>query len=176
MNAPAPPSPGDGGLARTALLGCLAAASLGFAAGMLRYWFGFFVLIQGAAAGGLGAWGVSLLAGGAGKGPGHPGPAKAFRCALLWTAVFIVAELAGLGLAQPWFEPLGWAARVLEGRTVEPAFGISATGPVHKAFAGGASGPFWLVLNAIDLAIMLVFFMALPWSAPKSRGKRKAGS
>jgi len=176
MSAPAPPSPGDAGLARTVLLGCVAAASLGFAAGMLRYWFGFFVLIQGAAAGGLGAWGVSLLAGGTRKGPKHPGPARAFRCALLWTAVFIVAELAGLGLAQPWFEPLGWAARVLEGRTVEPVYGIHAAGPVHKAFAGGASGPFWLVLNAIDLAIMLVFFMTLPWSAPGSIRKRRTHS
>jgi len=163
------------GLPRTALLGCAVMLGLGFVIGVLRYWFGFFVLIQGAVTAGLGVWGIIIMAGRSGKGPPHPGPGKAFRCALLWTSIFLLAELAGLGVAQPWFEPGTWVVRVVQGLTVEPVFGLSATGPVHRAFAGGASGLFWVILNFIDISIMLFFLMALPWSIAK-REKIKAVS
>lgn len=165
---------GTGSFWATSLRGAAPVAALGVAVGMLRYWFGFFVLIQGAAMAGLVAWGVAAFCAGggqAGKGPAHPGPALALRHALLWTACFVVAECVGMVAVLPGRDVPSWLLRVLEGDAAEPVFGIAATGPVHRAFAGGASGVFWVALNAIDLAIMLIFFMALPW-APPARGSR----
>ncbi|MCB2187182.1 MAG: hypothetical protein KQJ78_12235 [Deltaproteobacteria bacterium] len=164
-------------LRRTALAGLAAALVLGAAAGWLRYWLGFFVLAQGAVLGLTIAW----LAARAGRSPGGGGPAHpGFRLSLalagLWFAGFLVGQLMGLGLAQPWFDPLGWLARVWEDRSTEFSFGLAATGPIHRAFALGVGGWFWLVLNLIDWAILFFFLWTMPWShaKPKPQAKAKA--
>ena len=46
-------------------------------------------------------------------GPSHPGFPGTLWYALLWLAAFMAAEPFGFGLAQPWFDPWGWAGRVL---------------------------------------------------------------
>ena len=158
----------DSGLPRVLPAGLLAAAVLGLAMGWVRYWFGFFVLIQGAALGLALAWIVNRAGRSRGRGPAHPGFGPALGLSLLWFAVFLAGELVGTGLAQPWFEPLGWLGRVWSGHTVEPAFGIAATGPVHRAFAGGASGWFWLVLNLVDWLCMIFFMLAMPWDSRRA--------
>jgi hypothetical protein len=157
---------------RVAPAGLAAALLLGLAVGWLRYWFGFFVLIQGAAAGLLLAWLMGRAGRVQGRGPAHPGFGPALGLACLCFASFAAGELLGTGLAQPWFDPLGWLGRVWEGKTVEPAFGIAATGPVHRAFAGGAQGGFWLLLNLIDWLIMIFFLLAMPWD--QKAGKKVA--
>jgi len=85
--------------------------------------------------------------------------------------------LIGLGLAQPWFAPLGWLGRLWAGHTVEPIFGVASTTGVHCAFSDGFNGGWWLVFNLIDWAIMYFFMLAMPWQAAsrKPRPANKAG-
>lgn len=178
MPASAPGISGSVQVRQAILAGLAASLCLGLALGWLRYWFGFFVLAQGAVGGLL----VAHLAGRAGRRPPHPGFRAALAIALGWFAAFLVGLVLGFGLAQPWFEPLGWLDRLWRGRTVELVFGVSAVGPVHNFFAQGAKGWFWLFLNLIDWLIMLVFLLAMPWtgrarsaSRPTLERARKAG-
>lgn len=115
---------------------------LGLVAGYVRYWLGFFVLAQGAGAGLLIAWLIGRMGGGRGAKPLHPGVGPALLTALACLACFLAAEAVGFGLAQPWFDPLGWSARVLEGRSAEYCFGIAATAGVHRGFVLGAGVAF----------------------------------
>lgn len=159
------------GLTKALAVGLMAALCLGVAAGWLRYWFGVFILLQGAAVGLL----VAFMAGrsyrGGGQEPRHPGFSRALGISLVWLCAFLVGELIGIGLAQPWFEPVGWLGRLLSGRTAEHAFGVAATGPIHRGFSLVLSGWSWVVLNAIDVAMMFFFFLAMPWVI--GRGEKK---
>lgn len=161
-------------------MGIAAALLIGVAAGWSRYWVGFFVLIQGGGAGALLAWLIATLGRSSDgrRGPPHPGFPGTLGYALLWVAAFVAAEPFGLGLAQPWFDPWGWAGRVLAGQTVEPVFGLrSLGGAVIRSFALGCKGWFWVFLNLLDALLMCVLLMTLPWENPasprirKSRGK-----
>ena len=130
--------------------------------GWLRYWLGFFVLAQGAAAGLLIAWIIGRF-GPVKGGPPHPGFGAAAACAALWFAAFQAGLALGIGLAQPWFEPLGWLGRIWDGKSSEFVFGVAASGGVHRGFAQGARGWFWLVLSLVDWSIMYFFLLAMPW-------------
>ena len=153
--------------------GAVAAALLGLAAGWLRYWFGFFVLFQGAACGLLIAWLAGRAGRRDGRGPDHPGFRNSILVAGVWFIVFIAGLTLGLGLAQPWFDPFGWLSRLWDGRTGELAFGIASRGGVaHGAFAMGAKGGFWLVLNGLDWLIMFFFLMTMAWDTNRGRERR----
>ncbi len=152
--------------------GMLLALALGAALGWLRYWLGLFVIAQGAVAGLLLPWLLGRL------GPcrpalaGHPGCAGALGLAGFWSACFLAGQALGLGLAQPWFDPLGFVSRVLAGRSSEFVFGVAATGGIHRALAQGARDGFWVVLNLLDLGIMFIFLMVTTWNREgKSKGQ-----
>ena len=173
---PATPPAAGGPSSRVLLSGLALAVGLGLVAGWLRYWLGFFTLAQGAGAGLLLAWLIKRAArAGGGEPAWHPGFRPALLAAGAWFAAFMVGQALGFGLAQPWFEPLGWLARIWEGRTVEPSFAVAATGPVHRAFVGGANQGLWLLLNAVDWLIMYFFLLAMPWEQrPRAKRARAA--
>jgi hypothetical protein len=157
--------------------GLLVALLLGLPAGWLRYWYGLFALALGAGAGLLHAWLLGRLGRRWGLDLTHPGFSTSCRLALAWMLAFLGGELIGLGLAQPWFAPLGWLGRLWAGHTVEPIFGVASTTGVHCAFSDGFNGGWWLVFNLIDWAIMYFFMLAMPWQAAsrKPRPANKAG-
>jgi hypothetical protein len=73
---------------------------------------------------------------------------------------FLTAQAVGFGLSQPWFDPVGWVARVVSGRTSEPIFGISMLGGVaSRNFQMGVKGGFWIFLNLFDLFFMAFFLL-----------------
>lgn len=158
------------------LSGLVAAVVVGVAVGWLRYWLGFFVVIQGAVTGALLAWIVAALGRPAGRegGPRHPGLRASSCFAAAWLVAFLLGQLVGTGLAQPWFEPWGLLARILAGETVEPVFGIAAAGKITTgAFALSTSGFFWGLLNLLDALVMGALLMALPWEGDAPGGKRE---
>jgi hypothetical protein len=128
----------------------------------MRYWIGFCVIIQGAIASAVIAW---LL----GKflkrrtPPVNPPNRVALLLALIWLAAFWAGQASGLGLAQPWFDPLGYFGRILAGDAREVAYGLTQTGGWTRGFSGGFSGTFWIILNTLDSLIMYIFLFRLPW-------------
>jgi len=79
---------------------------------------------------------------------------------LLLFICFLTAQAVGFGLSQPWFDPVGWVARVVSGRTSEPIFGISMLGGVaSRNFQMGVKGGFWIFLNLFDLFFMAFFLL-----------------
>lgn len=161
---------------RVLLAGLLWALVLGLAAGWLRYWVGLFVLAQGAICGLL----VAYLAGRAGRvqgqGPAHPGLRPALAAAALWLLAFWLGQGLGYGLAQPWFDVLGWLGRVWQGKSSEFLFGVAAVGPVHRSFGLGAKGGWWLVFNLIDWLILFFFLWTMPWHTGKARPAKQRRS
>ncbi len=151
------------GLALSLILGALL--------GYLRYWLGFFVLAQGACLGLLTPWLSVKLSGG--KSPEHPGFQKALSMAMLWFLACNLGLMIGFGLAQPWFDPVGWLGRIWEDRTAEFVFGVASTAGMSRGWAMGAQGGFWLVLNLIDWAIMFFFLWIMPWSIHGSASSGK---
>jgi hypothetical protein len=149
----------------TFLVGILISAVIGLATGWVRYWMGFFVLFQGVIASLLIAWLVGKF-----LKRDAPGPYRSNRVALLlalaWLATFWAAQIYGLGLAQPWFDPLGYFGRILEGDAKETAFGMMSTAGWARSFQGGFGGGFWVFLNFIDAAIMYLFLFRMPWPDP----------
>lgn len=152
---------------RVVMIGMAAAVVMGLAVGWLRYWVGFFILVQGAVSGLAIAWVMGLMTR---KKEGHPGFGFSFGTAGLVFLTFMAAQAAGFGLAQPWFEPLGWAVRVWDGRSVEFVFGVAATAGVHRGFAMGLSGGWWILFSLVDWAIMFFFLLAMPWPSGKGGG------
>lgn len=165
--------------ARVVLAGVIWALALGALTGWIRYYEGLFVLAQGAVCGLLLAWLIARAGRRDGKGPYHPGFRPALTLALLWWGVFMIGQGLGVGLAQPWFDPLGWLGRVWDGKSSEFSFGIAATAGIHRSFSMGAHGVFWLVLNLIDWLIMFFFLLTMPWThkarPKKSASKQNAG-
>ena len=88
------------------LVGVVISAAIGLGVGWMRYWIGFSVIIQGAIASAIISW---LL----GKylkrslPPVNPSGRIGLLLAFLWLGVFWAGQVYGLGLAQPWFDPLG---------------------------------------------------------------------
>ena len=129
---------------------------IGIIVGWLRYWTGYFILIQGLIAGILipkiATWWSQKRS-------------TNLNISSLWLAfilflVFLIGEVLGFGWAQPHFNPLGWISRVLDETSSETVFGIySAAGVVHHPFNEGVNGGFWIVLSSIDLFFMLFFIL-----------------
>jgi len=149
----------------TFLAGIVISALIGLATGWVRYWMGFFVLFQGVIASLLIAWLIgkyhkrdpSVL---------NPSNRTALMAALGWLVIFWVAQIYGLGLAQPWFDPFGYFGRILQGDAQEMAFGIKSTVGWAGGFSGGFGGGFWVFLNALDSVIMYLFLFRMPWPTP----------
>ena len=172
MARPGPPGSGIW------LPGLIAAFATGIVLGCLRYWLGFFVIAQGAVLGLLVPWLAVRLQGG--QKPVHPGVKMALAVAGLWFAAANLGLLTGFGLAQPWFDPLGWLGRLLDHDTAEFVFGVASNAAYSRGVAFGAQGGFWLIINGIDWAIMFFFLWIMPWtnSSPQkaSPGKKEAAA
>jgi hypothetical protein len=149
----------------TFMVGILISALIGLATGWVRYWMGFFVLFQGVIASLLIAWLVGKYFKSRDS-VSTPSNKIALLTALCWLAVFWVAQIYGLGLAQPWFDPWGYFGRILQGDAQETAFGLRATGGWARGFGGGFGGGFWIFLNALDSVIMYLFLFRMPWPTP----------
>ena len=134
---------------------------LGIGLGYVRYWVGFFVIAQGACLGLLAPWLAHKYPGG--PGPQHPGPGGSLVVAFLLFFTANLGLMLGFGLAQPWFEPLGWLGRIMEKHTAEFVFGVATNTGYSRGVALGAQGGFWLILNLLDWAIMFFFLWIMPW-------------
>jgi hypothetical protein len=144
------------------LVGIVISALVGLATGWVRYWMGFFVLFQGVIASLLIAWLVGKYL--KRSAPSlNPSNGTALLVALAWLVSFWAAQIYGLGLAQPWFGPLGYFGRILQGDARETSFGFAATAGWARGFHGGFGGVFWVILNVIDSAIMYLFLFRMPW-------------
>ncbi|WP_139795873.1 hypothetical protein [Desulfocicer vacuolatum] len=87
---------------------------------------------------------------------------------LIFFACFMIAQAIGFGLAQPWFEPLGWLGRVIQNDTKESIWGITLLGgAVAKNFQLGVNGVFWIFLNLFDLFFMVFFLLVGVNSQPE---------
>jgi len=145
----------------------LIAGVTGLVFGWIRYWIGYYVLIQGVIAGLLIPWMVKKAA---------PNQLEAisdirFKMALLLFFSFMVAQAIGFGMAQPVFDPFNWVARVWNGDTTESVFGIFSTGGVvHQTFSEGLSGGFWAFLWFFDISFMFfLMLVSLPLTTNKKR-------
>lgn len=152
----------------TFLVGILISALIGFATGWVRYWMGFFVLFQGVMASLLIAWLVGKYWKGRDS-ASNPPNGKALMAALGWLIIFWVAQIYGLGLAQPWFDPFGYFGRILQGDAKEMAFGMKGISGWTSGFSGGFGGGFWVFLNVLDSIIMYLFLFRMPWPDPSRK-------
>jgi hypothetical protein len=157
----------------TFLVGIIISALIGLATGWVRYWMGFFVLFQGVFASLLIAW---LIGKYWKRGDSIPIPSNptALMVALGWLIIFWMAQIYGLGLAQPWFDPFGYFGRILEGGAKEMAFGIKSPAGWARSFSGGFGGGFWIFLNVLDSAIMYLFLFRMPWPGPSGNASPEA--
>jgi len=124
----------------------------GLMLGALRYWIGFFVIGHALFAALAATWIAGCLT----------RSTTSFRPwhGILAAVVLLAGEAVGFGLAQPWFDPLGWLVRVVSGDTVEYLFGIALVGgTVGRNFQMGVGGGFWLLFTLIDLIFFLLFMM-----------------
>lgn len=142
------------------LVGVLLALFVGVATGYFRYWFGFFVLGQGIITGLIVPWLMGkLLPQSTIKNVVSKKP-NTFVISLMILLCFLVAQILGFGLAQPWFDSLGWLGRVVSGDTSEHIFGVSMLGGVaSRHFEMGLNGGFWIFLNLFDLLFMEFFLL-----------------
>jgi hypothetical protein len=133
---------------------------LGVLAGWGRYWYGYFVLGQGTLVGLLIPWAATLFCPGTshhGNTMKHPG---AFKVALILFMGFMISQAIGFGMAQPWFDPLGWLGRIVRQETRETVWGISLLGgAAARNFHLGVNGGFWIFLNLFDLSFMGFFLL-----------------
>jgi hypothetical protein len=128
----------------------------GLVFGWIRYWIGYYILIQGVMAGLLISWMVKKTAGNQTEALSN----IRFKMVVLLFFSFMIAQAFGFGMAQPVFDPFNWLARVWDGDTTESVFGIFSTaGVVSQTFSEGLNGGFWLLLSLIDMFFM--FFLML---------------
>ncbi|WP_201353151.1 hypothetical protein [Hydrogenimonas urashimensis] len=121
-------------------------------AGLFRYWFGFFPLAHALFLGLGSAWFASLFY--------RQERTAGKRTVFAILATLLVGELAGFGMAQPWFDPLGWLSRVLQSDTTEEIFGLALMGGrIGRNFQLGTGGGFWVLFNLIDALFLLFFVM-----------------
>ncbi len=149
------------------LIYVLTAFTIGLITGWIRYWAGFYVLLQGTITGLLIPWVSHRFPSGREKIPGD----ASFKLAILLFSLFMIGQATGFGLAQPWFDPAGWLMRVIEGKTSESVFGIFSTGGVvHEFYSNGLNDGFWLILSIFDMLFMFFFLLiSLPAKANKKR-------
>lgn len=128
----------------------------GLVFGYIRYWIGYYILIQGVIAGLLISWMVKKTAAAQTRALSN----IRFKLVVFLFFSFMVGQALGFGIAQPVFDPFNWLARVWNGDTTESVFGIFSTaGVVSQTFSEGLNGGFWLLLTLIDLFFM--FFLML---------------
>jgi len=138
------------------LLWILIAAGIGLTVGWIRYWIGYYILLQGIISGMLIPWAIHRIP----KDRQMILADATFKMSIVTFFSFMVGQAIGFGLAQPWFEPIGWLMRILDDKTVESVFGIFSTGGVtHQFYANGLNGGFWVILSLIDLAFMFFFIL-----------------
>lgn len=121
---------------------------VGIAAGWFRYWLGFLVIFHGAACAGIIGWLFHRFRPDTADSP--ESNASVWRWTLPLLAVFWAGQIAGIGLAQPWFEPLAYLGGIASGTGVET---FAAMGSV-RAYGGGMSGFLWLFSVALDTLVM----------------------
>lgn len=125
-------------------------ALVGIAAGWLRYWMGFLVIFHGAACAGIIGWLFHRVR--SDPTGSQESNASIWRWTLPLLAVFWAGQIAGIGLAQPWFEPLAYLGGIISGKGVET---FAAMGSV-RAYAGGMSGFMWLFSVILDALVMWI--------------------
>jgi len=137
----------------------------GIVFGWIRYWIGYYILIQGVIAGLLIPWMVKQTT----KTQMGALSNIRFKMTLLLFFLFMIGQSVGFGLAQPVFDPFNWFVRVWNGDTTESVFGIFSTaGVVSQAFSEGLSGGFWLLLSIIDWFFMFFFILvSMPLTTKK---------
>lgn len=142
---------------------------VGAASGWARYWYGYFVLGQGTVVGLFVPWAAAILC------PRTLPPQKTIKRpgsmtqVLIFFACFMIAQAVGFGMAQPWFDPVGWLGRVIQGATKESIWGITLLGgAVAKNFQLGVQGGFWIFLNLFDLFFMIFFLLVGINSQPET--------
>lgn len=135
-----------------------------------RYWYGYFVLGQGTIVGLFIPWAAAILYPGTSphrKTMNNPGSLK---LALILFTCFMITQAIGFGMAQPWFDPLGWLGRIVQHDTSEMAWGISLLGgAAAKNFQLGVNGGFWIFLNLFDQFFMLFFLLVGINSQPEDK-------
>lgn len=137
--------------------------TFGIGFGVVRYWVGFLILFQSVVAATLIPWVLARSPASRRALSNHPGFKQALLFALLLTMTFVIGQIIGIGLAQPWFDPLGWLSRILNGDSSEYLLGIAYTGSVARNVATGVNEGFWIVLNLLDLFFLFFFFLIMPW-------------
>lgn len=160
---------------RTAAVGGMLSVVAGLAAGWIRYWIGYFVLFQGAVAGVAIALAASALV--RTRRGGVIGPDAPIRLgvAAIWFVLFQAGQTIGFGLAQPWFDPVVWFFKVLNGRAAELVFGAKSSGGNVEDFAMGATGFLWIAFTLVDWAVMFFFLYRLPWNASDPKADEADG-
>ena len=141
-----------GGGGSNFLLIFIATLIVGSAIGWVRYWIGFCVIFQGAASAGLIIWAFQSFRNAPPKGS-EVSNGQAWGWSVILIPVYCAAQIAGLGIAQPWFEPGEYFLSILKGNSSEAVFGITRT----TAFSGGF---LWIFCNGLDAVIML-FILAI---------------
>ena len=144
--------------------GIIVSFLVGMTAGWIRYWLGYFILVQGGVAGFIIAFTLNTFLWPSLNIRNERPSSGMFKLTVIWFIIFMAGQGTGFGFAQPWFDPLGWFLRVFEGKSSEYVFGIGATAGIHKPFAMGVKGIFWIILTGIDLAILFFFMLVLPWN------------
>ncbi len=145
---------------RWLVCGIVSAFIVGIIMGFVRYWAGCFILFCGVVAGYVTVVFSSILVGSICISKKEFLKTKTFRMVLAMFIVFIIGELLGFGLAQPWFDPIGFFGRVVAGRTSEMTFVVGMTGGIiGKHFIFGVNKGFWVFLNMIDILFMLFFML-----------------
>ncbi len=152
--------------ASSILLWILIAIGIGMAMGWVRYWIGYYILFYGIISAILITWTIHKTS----ERRQQLLPKAQFTLSMVLFFSFMIGQAIGFGLAQAWFDPIGWLMRVLEGQTSEAVFGIFSTAGVsHQFYSGGFSSGFWIFLSLFDLAFM--FFFILITLIPKQAKK-----
>ena len=139
------------------------ALTFGAGFGVIRYWVGFLIIFQSVAAATLIPWVLARTPASRKAFSIHPGFKPALLFALMLTVMFVIGQVIGIGLAQPWFDPLGWLSRIFHGDSSEYLLGIAYTGSVARNVAMGVNEGFWVLLNILDLFFLFFFFLIMPW-------------
>ncbi len=143
-------------MSRLFFAGLIGSLLSGLIAGWLRYWLGFMVIFHGLAFALLTTWIFNRL---------RPAPAPgylwtnaaAWSSAPVFLAAFWGAQIAGLGLAQPVFDPLQFFLQIAGGSEGESFMAMTR----HRTYSGGLTGLFWIFTNLLDSGLMLVFFATM---------------
>ncbi len=136
------------------------AITVGCIAGWARYWYGYFVLGQGTIAGLFIPWGAKTFCSSSINPKKKIKTPGSMTLVLILFICFVVAQAIGFGMAQPWFDPVGWLGRVIQHGTKESVWGISLLGgAVARDFQMGVNGGFWIFLNLFDIFFMCFFLL-----------------